>query len=173
MSALPTYLFMIKFVILGNIWQFIAWQLYYILFLFYLRSQLHLFFSIDKMWIPTLPWLADLQANPFEYHDSYWGSCDPTLWGLPSVATGKVWLQQMWGNFGAILSEFIFRSEGWFLPRMPIKRTIHRQYWAGEVSRSLFVSGVFFFFTENPRIRKQINILHLIPKMWLVFINAN
>ena len=23
----------------------------------------------------------------------------------------------------------------------------------------------FFFFTENPRIRKQINILHLIPKM--------
>ena len=119
--------------------------------LYLLQSQLHLFFSFFfplTMLIPTWSLLADLQANPFEYHDSYWGSCDSALWGFPPVATGKVWLQQMWGSFGAILSEFIFRSEGWFLPRMPIKGTIHCQYWAGEVSRFKFVLD-FYFLAQN------------------------
>lgn len=94
------------------------------------NSVYYTFFIIFPCFYVSFFWV--LQADPFEYNDSYWRSCDPTFWSLSPVATGKVWLQQVWNNFGAILSEFLFRSEGWFLPRMPIKRTIYYQCWAGE-----------------------------------------
>lgn len=58
---------------------------------------------------PVIPafLLGLLQADSSEYYDSHWGSCHPAIWGLSPVATGKVRLQQMRDNFGALFSEFI------------------------------------------------------------------
>ena len=30
------------------------------------------------------------QADPFEYHDPDWGSCNQAFWSLPTATTGKV-----------------------------------------------------------------------------------
>lgn len=90
--------------------------------------------------------LISSQTDSSEHHDSYWRSCHSALWSLSAVAASKVRLQQMWDDFGSIFPEFLCRSQGWLLPWVPVKRTFHCQYWAGEF---LFICSFFlsiFFF---------------------------
>jgi hypothetical protein len=60
--------------------------------------------------------------------------CYKTLRSISSVAAGEVWLQQMWHHSRTFLSEHTDRDQSWVMPRVPIKRPIYCQCWAGLLS---------------------------------------